>query len=257
MKNSLRGFLVIIFFIFFSFISYGNSEDEKSSSMNLRCDLYSRYFYRGFDYNLGKPAFQPNLYYSHPSGFEFNLFTSFGLDKKTEFDEFDLTGKYNFSLFENLSAFIGTVGIFFPNTQSIPTNNGKFDYTYELQTGLNYKLYDFSFSLLYAHDFKNADGDCIDINGSYSLGLSERVSLIPVLGAVYQSEYGFTGSFRNKFTALYLYLPFEINMEKITLIPSYNISYIPSEQMRKTNELYEAGYKEFLQFIGVSMKYNF
>jgi hypothetical protein len=257
MKNSLRGILVLTFFIFFSLNSFSNSEDSKGSSMNIRCDLYSRYFYRGFDYNLGKPAFQPNFYYSHYSGLEFNLFTSFGLDKKTEFDEFDLTGKYNFSLIENFSAFIGAVGIFFPNTQSIPTNNGKFDFTYELQTGLNYKQGNYSANFLYAHDFKNADGDCVDINSSYIVGLSEKVSLIPVLGAVFQSEYGFTGSLRNKFTSIYLYLPFEINFDKITFIPSYNISYIPSEQMRKTNEFYESGYKEFLQYGGLSLKYNF
>jgi len=247
--------LVLIFV--FTYPVYLAAQEGGNSGANIRLDLYSRYFYRGFDYNLGKPVFQPNLFYKHDSGFEFNLFTSFGLDKKTEFDEFDISGKYKFDVLEELSLFIGAVGIFFPNTQSIPTSSGKFDYTYELQSGMNYVWGDFSMGLLYAHDFKSADGDCIDINFSYGFDISGTISAIPVMGMVYQTEYGFTGSFSNKFTSLYLFLPVEINFETFTLIPSYNVSYIPSEQMRAVNELYEAGYHKYLHFVGISIKYAF
>ncbi len=257
MRSSLQSLMILAFLLLFNFVDLCAAEADDGSTMNIRMDLYSRYFYRGFDYNLGKPAFQPNFYYSHSSGFEFNLFTTFGLDKKTEFDEFDISGKYKFELDNEFSLFAGLTGNFFMNTESMPTRTGKFDYSYEAQMAINYSSGDISTTILYAHDFKNADGDCVDINSAYSIQLSERTSFIPVLGAVYQTEYGISGSFMDKFTAVYLYLPFEINFQKVTLIPSYNISYIPSEKMRAINESCNTGYKKFLQFAGFSVKYNF
>jgi hypothetical protein len=254
MKNSIRVFSVFLFLSIISICFSGLCSAQ--TAMNLRFDLYSRYFYRGFDYNLGKPAFQPNFYFSNPAGVNLNVFTSFGLDKKTEFDEFDISSKYNFNMAKDFSAFAGITGNFFPNTQSLPTSDGKFNFTYELQTGVTYNSGDFSASFLYAHGFRNADGDCIDVSTSYNIKLINIIYLIPVMGSVYQTEYGITGSFRNKLTAIYLYLPFEINFYKYTLIPSYNISYIPSEQMRKINESCEVGYKKILQYAGFSVKYN-
>lgn len=126
--------------------------------MNFGYDSYSPFFYKRFKYHPCKIAFRPNSYSFHSSGLEFRLFNSTGLNKKAKFNEVYLNSEYLFSFSDNLSALICAVGMFSTYTKHIRTNNDKFNYTYELQLGLNNKSDDFVPEFLYPHDFKNGRG---------------------------------------------------------------------------------------------------
>jgi uncharacterized protein Gcw-chp len=243
------------------------AEEPEGTEVELTADLFSRYFWRGFDLNDNKPGLQPSVNIAFPFGLAFNVWGSIGLDKSTALDEVDLTATYTHSLIpEKLDLTLTFVSYLYLGTQSsvFLTGTNEFEDSFEAGVGLSLTDVWGSPTLTYYRGLGGSgglieDGQEVQGTGGDNVGnyleltlekefsiQKDKLSLAPKLAVGYQDEYGLDPGISH----LALTLPLTYSLKSVSIIPSFSIAYIPRPDVINGDD------RHVLAWGGLSLKYD-
>ncbi|MDP3775826.1 MAG: TorF family putative porin [Gemmatimonadales bacterium] len=202
--------------------------------------VVSRYAWRGYDLSRAKPAFQPYVEVTLPSGLGFNAFTTSALDRQTELDEAQLGLTFRREVRGAWEVGFGYLLYVMPGTQTEPSPEGP-DSLSPAMSGEFVASVTRNWSggyatLTYARGHGSGVGNSVNLWVQHTLAWAGgRWSAEPYVQVDYLDEYGPPSGFGDRMSGVEIGVPVYRQLGAVRLQLAGYLTVVPSGYVRGSN----------------------